>query len=78
MDRPTCETCRYWECVDARAEESETNGVCRRYPPARIANPEYEEIASDGFWPWTRGDADWCGEHATAAEAVQQQKEIQR
>ena len=56
-DRPTCETCRWW---DDLSWWEEYHGYCRVLPPSCVKNHADEDL---GPWPVTRA-SDWCGEHA--------------
>jgi len=48
MERPTCESCIYWDELETNGE----TGECHRHAPAK---------ESVDLWPRTRYD-DWCGE----------------
>lgn len=50
--RPTCETCSYWD----RDENISFEGECRRYAPASAS----EDVSA--IWRDTRRDY-WCGDH---------------
>jgi len=53
MEKPTCETCPYWEYVYERLLDTHTSdiiGVCR------IRSSEDAEFPE-------RYDCEWCGEH---------------
>lgn len=51
MDKPTCETCRFFELTDLYAYD----GECHRYPPS---------IKDDLYYRLPGVDKDfWCGEH---------------
>lgn len=55
--RPTCKTCRYWEPWDYG-----NDGECRRYPPAPVMSPAFNNGEVPGsFCPDTGRDS-WCGE----------------
>ena len=54
MDRPTCETCDYFDLYN-------TNGVCRRNPPQILLTADSDSDVSMA-WPVVDKD-DWCGEH---------------
>jgi hypothetical protein len=64
-DRPTCETCRWWDWIGRHVGptivstgEPVTRGYCRRHAP--IVS-DWED--GDVHWPATH-PTDWCGEHA--------------
>jgi hypothetical protein len=56
MERPTCETCVFFD--------DELDGRCRRNPPTPTVFlwPAAEEPTASTIWPsvWS---GDWCGEH---------------
>lgn len=54
MDKPTCKTCPYFDCLSAMG------GYCNRMSP----RPEIRSDADDIFlaWPPVTED-DWCGQH---------------
>ncbi len=66
MDRPTCETCPFWE-----------DGNCRRYPPHIYEKGCLEDKEGNFlpvyFYPETEGD-EWCGEHPDFPEYLQSLK----
>ena len=73
MDKPTCETCRWWR-FDTRLNSLGDSGSCLRYAPRPITRL-YSEWTDDDdaagnlayslevVWPMTFVD-NWCGEHA--------------
>lgn len=57
MDRPTCDTCRFFDYFD------EGEGTCRRYAPRpRSITSEKIEVDPVGYWP-SVALLSWCGEH---------------
>jgi len=60
-DKPTCDTCPYWEPTDRTG-----NGWCQRFPPWPPEPSRYELIPRRVI---TFGD-DWCGEHPNAPSYV--------
>lgn len=65
MERPTCETCPYWDVFSA----GEDDGFCRRYAPRpsqeglqRPYNPAIKGDRREVF-PATTKIQEWCGEH---------------
>jgi hypothetical protein len=68
MNRPTCETCPYWESLDCNL------GYCRRRAPRPYSDlmSEHEErFAAE--WPSSTPD-DWCGEHPDFPEWIESQR----
>ena len=67
MDKPSCETCRFWDYLYDFAlatGEAVLYGNCRRRSPI-LCPPVAEDLGLDswqGFFPETVGD-DWCGEY---------------
>jgi hypothetical protein len=63
MDRPTCETCPFWDGPDEVG-----TGICRRHAPTpakrSTEQDKSEQDKSERFpvWPRTVED-EWCGEH---------------
>jgi len=58
-ERPTCETCPYWE------EQDKHQGLCRRHAPRSVIDgelPENEEYQQFPIYPITL-DYEWCGSH---------------
>ena len=60
MNRPTCETCVYWE------KQLEESGFCRRRAPRHLIcaysddnGPPLEEMSDFTTTKYT----EWCGEH---------------
>lgn len=61
MDRPTCETCPFWN----RHHKDDLGGQCRKDPPKLkrgISN-----------WPSTY-EAEWCGCHPDFSDWLHQEK----
>jgi hypothetical protein len=67
MDKPSCETCRFW--INDGADD-EPSAPCHRYPPRfnRETAKEMGEAGDFGIYPWVMRD-DWCGEHEPKGEA---------
>jgi hypothetical protein len=63
MDRPKCETCKWWYIKGFRAGF----GSCRRYPP-NVAN--MVEMNPTTMWKF------WCGEH-TPADSAKNESEVE-
>lgn len=62
MDRPTCETCPWFEAWER------SSGECRRHAPqprVLLENTDEEHVIPR--WPELCSE-DWCGEHPLAAE----------
>ncbi len=59
---PTCVTCRFWQRAGAVAGHAV--GRCRRHAPQAAASGE--NGVARAHYPLTT-DADWCGDHAAAA-----------
>lgn len=57
-DRPTCQTCRWW---DPPTHGNALAGTCRRNPPVFTT-------VRRAIWPGSASD-DWCGEHAEPTRA---------
>jgi len=69
-----CENCRFWLAIDKlrEADETDTLGVCRRYPPQPDVRRIMEIIVRQGrefetgqCYEWSQPDTpfhDWCGE----------------
>ena len=65
MDRPTCETCVFWE----RNREGVTGGTCRIRAP--VCGGEFNE---ETMFP-PQQSASWCGEHPDFAAWVESRTE---
>jgi hypothetical protein len=58
MDRPTCETCPFWDGPDEVGL-----GICRKHAPTpSTTRTEPEKSFRFPVWPLTVED-EWCGEH---------------
>jgi hypothetical protein len=65
MERPTCETCVYWNEINQLKYE----GECKRHSPRPVSityqqgaiEPDFHNCALS-CWPITMDD-DWCGDH---------------
>lgn len=71
MSRLTCISCKHFDLLETQLAELDTEGRCRRYPPAfSFADRELVEnemISSDWFeFPIVMGSRDWCGEFKPA------------
>lgn len=70
MDKPTCETCPYWERNKPHKYEDEAMvGTCHRYPIRGSAeiikgsdNASEVGVMLDSDYPETL-TSEWCGEH---------------
>lgn len=60
MNRPTCETCPFWE-----QPKDGSIGQCRKNAPLNAGT--HYAIRVFAAWPET-GRADWCGEHPQFAD----------
>jgi hypothetical protein len=62
MERPTCKSCVYWDCLKVNDIHE---GICRRNAPRPEFSPEFSR---DGDYevfpviPKTLAE-EWCGEH---------------
>ncbi len=59
----TCGGCRFFRAYEYHSEDhdaGESEGSCRRYPPVRYQETEFERSCS--IWPTVWVGA-WCGEH---------------
>lgn len=73
MERPTCQTCPYWDAFgtfNSVLQIANDCGECHRFP-AVLPTPDCiawdkenndSNFAFDGVWPNTY-DHNWCGEH---------------
>lgn len=63
MDRPTCQTCPYWQRKHEYDKPTD-NGFCNANPPnTRFhVNAYTDDIESDPYWPVTY-KLDWCRHH---------------
>ncbi len=64
MDKPTCETCPYWDS-DSCVEEFWC--ACRRNPPTLEGDEER------GGWLATHRE-NWCGEHPDFPKWIEEQR----
>ncbi len=58
MNKPTCETCPFWEITNDKMRL----GECHIGRPLAHLDPEDSNGGSFTIWPSTCGE-DWCGEH---------------
>lgn len=67
-ERPTCETCVFWEA----GADPEINGVCRHDPPT-VAFDAYE-VHIVTKWPavWPH---QWCGKHHEFKQWLERKQE---
>lgn len=84
MNKPTCETCPYWERLQAYLDlYGQEKGRCRGEPPqmtsssysTRGSSAEPSRVCSEtgNDKPVTDAYADWCGLHPGAKEWAEQE-----
>lgn len=63
--RDECSKCRYWAAFPI---SDEPMGMCRRFPPQKVYDPEGHALGAGEYcpailncWPHTNA-ANWCGE----------------
>lgn len=63
-DRPTCETCRFFDVAVPGSEKGGPGGFCRRHAPTAFAGNDEDWDAAEAMWPWIdNAEENWCGEH---------------
>jgi hypothetical protein len=65
IERPTCETCAFWEWLQTRPVPDPDDyevGECRRRPPTASRPSKLAGGKAMATWRRTFED-DWCGEH---------------
>ena len=68
MDKPTCETCPYWDKLIAASGDWPAEGNCHRNAPRPFHrestddDPDGEEDYRNDRWPCVPGHG-FCGEH---------------
>lgn len=67
MERPTCESCPYWDRVD----EGDEHGWCHRYPP--VIDPDDPDEVISPFVVRRR----WCGEHPDFPDYLEELRSAQ-
>lgn len=59
MNRPTCETCPFWQQLEPNDGLADGAGLCRVHAPSHSQSPVR--------WPMSNKN-DWCGEHPQFAD----------